>query len=144
MMKLETISPTNDGSTMTRPSLLIKHVDTTSLIERREEKAVFYFDTLIFCVFWDKLGCFSLGCRIEEALEAQVHLFFSFLFPQFLQVLICIWTADRNKQSIEVPFDYSMTINKHNPIYCIAIRTASAVAGINTVQQRSGRSKTMR
>lgn len=56
MMKLEIISSTNDGSTMTRPSLLIKHVDTTSLIERREEKAVLDFDTLIFAfsgMNWD-------------------------------------------------------------------------------------------
>lgn len=60
-MKLEIISPTNDGSTMTRPSLLIKHVDTTSLIERREEKTVHDFDTLILWSlrFWDELGLFS-------------------------------------------------------------------------------------
>lgn len=40
LRKLEIISPTNNHSMMKGPSLLIGYVDTMSLIERREEKAV--------------------------------------------------------------------------------------------------------
>lgn len=74
-MKLEIISPTNDGSTMTRSRLLTKHVDTTSLIERREEKAVLDFDTLIFA--FSEMNWDLLGCRVEEVLGFTFFFFFS-------------------------------------------------------------------